>query len=72
MFKFQAPKDEKALFRVGQKVKCGFYPSKVFKVTGKEWEYSGAVRYALIETTPSWRGLPLSTSGVRQKDLSQA
>jgi len=72
MFKFQAPKNEKALFRIGSRVKCDYYPGKVFKVSEKSWDYHGTVFYTLIETTPSWRGLPLQVGGLKQKILNKA
>lgn len=71
MFKFDAPTDEKALFRIGQKVSCLFHPNKEFKVSGKDWEMNGAILYTIVGTAPSWRGLPLTVSGVRQKHLNK-
>ena len=48
MFKFQAVKKEKALYRVGQRVTCDYYPGVEFKVTAKDWDcLNGTVCYSI-------------------------
>lgn len=42
-----APKDEKALFRIGSKVTHDYHPGVVFKVTKKNWEGNGALNYTI-------------------------
>jgi hypothetical protein len=60
-----APKDQKALFRVGSKVTVDFLPAgNVFKVTKKIWDADGSLRYAIV--------LSGNTIYVRQKDLDKA
>ena len=68
MFKFQAPKNEKALFRIGSKVGCDYYPGTKFKVVAKQWELGGALTYA-IQSLP--KGIELYT-GVKAKYLNKA
>ena len=68
MFKFQAPKNEKALFRLGSRVTCDYYPGTPFKVVAKQWELGGALTYA-IQSLP--KGIELYT-GVKAKYLNKA
>jgi hypothetical protein len=57
-----APKDEKAMYRIGSKVGSLYYPGTVFKVTAKNWEVNGTLRYTIENRSETY-------SGVRQKDL---
>jgi hypothetical protein len=42
-----APKDEKARFRVGAKVKLDWFGSTMFKIMRKDWEANGELRYTV-------------------------
>lgn len=66
MFKFEAPKDEKAMFRIGAKVTHDYHPNEIFKVTNKFWYANGVLEYALESTD----GL-ITMIGVRQKVLNK-
>jgi hypothetical protein len=60
-----APKDQKALFRVGSKVTVDFLTEgKVFKVTGKIWDVNGSLLYKVTDNG--------YTVFARQKDLNKA
>lgn len=42
-----APKDEKAIFRVGALVKLDWFGSTMFKVMRKDWTENGSLRYTV-------------------------
>jgi hypothetical protein len=73
MFKFQAPKNEKAMFRVGQKVTCDYWPGVPFKIHAKEFGATGAVFYTIRDTRMDARGgsKTAGPSGIRQKYLNK-
>lgn len=59
-----ARKDEKAMFRIGTKVFCAYYPGTVYKVTKKEWDLNGVLFYSISNKTEDRNGL-------KQKYLSR-
>ena len=71
MYKFQAPKNEKALYRVGQLVTVDYHPGKVFKVCRKDFELNGAVLYTVINPYAT-ANADFYIGGLRQKYLNKA
>jgi|LakMenE01Jun11ns_1017448.scaffolds.fasta_scaffold9099880_2 hypothetical protein len=59
-----APKDQKALFRIGAKVKCSWYGSGVYKVTKKYRDATGLLSYTIENDLETHQF-------VRQKDLDK-
>jgi hypothetical protein len=60
-----APKDEKALFRIGAKVTHDFHPGEVFKIVKKYRDANGSLNYTIGNDL-------IQSVGVRQKDLNKA
>jgi hypothetical protein len=71
--KFQAPKKQKATFRVGQKVTCDYYPNQIFKVVDKEWDQHGTLYYSICRKvgTDKFDNFQAQT-GLREKFLNKA
>ena len=67
MFKFEAPKDEKAQHRIGATVKYDWYPAMKFKVVSRSWDANGALFYT-IDSLPK---RVERYTGVRAKALSK-
>jgi len=63
-------KPEKALYRMGQKVKSDYYPGITFKVASKSWGYDNCVRYTLAAPEPLLPMTEYTICNVRQKDIS--
>lgn len=61
-----APKDQKALYRVGSKVTNDYYPGVEYKVASKSWDGNGSLSYTLTSADGG------RLAGVPQKALNKA
>jgi hypothetical protein len=62
-----APRDQKAIFRVGSKVKLDWFGPTLFKVMRKDWDADGSLRYTVQRV-----GDISECYFVPQKELSKA
>ena len=64
--------NQKAAFRINQRVTCDYYPGTVFKVVAKEWDINGTLFYTIqrnIGTDKFDNFAPIG--GLRQKYLKK-
>jgi hypothetical protein len=57
---------EKALYKVGQKVTCDYFPGVIYKVEKKDRDYNGTLIYTIRSIDGAVRD-----SGLRQKYLNR-